>query len=197
MLFTKDGQGDAMGPIHGIFQIISLLLIPFYMIYDFVLFTHLKKTAKAVSKDIPSKSKLLYLLIPLAGYILIVITGILVVPTIIKMVSSFSSGIPGNESILPVGNNTVKPSTAIVYGLTNYYLTNKKFPDNLQTLTTSHILTSIPTEPSTGLPYRYSVLKDRILNFVHLPLFDRRSASVLNPKVLIYRLEDPLQFCYI
>jgi hypothetical protein len=160
MLFTKGGNGDAMGPIHGIFQIISLLLVPFYMIYDFVLFTHLKKTAPAVSKEIPSKSKLLYILIPLAGYLLIVITGILVVPTIMKMVSSFSSGIPGNESMLPVGKNTVKPSTAIVYGLTNYYLTNKKFPANLQVLTTSHILTSIPLEPSTGLPYRYSVLKD-------------------------------------
>jgi hypothetical protein len=76
------------------------------------------------------------------------------------MISSFSSGIPGNDAMLPVGNNTVKPSTAIVYGLTNYYLTNKKFPESLKELTASHILTSIPTEPTTGLPYRYSVLKD-------------------------------------
>lgn len=158
LLFTR-GRGDAMGPLHGIFQIVSLLLIPFYMMYDFVLFTHLKKTARDVSKTVPSKSKLLYIGLPLVGYIIIVITGILVVPTIMKMVSSFSSGIPGSETILPT-NNTVKPSTAIVYGLTNYYLTNKRFPDNLQILTTSHILTAIPVETTTGMPYRYSVLKD-------------------------------------
>lgn len=159
LLFTR-GRGDAMGPLHGIFQIVSLLLIPFYMIYDFVLFTHLKKTAKTVSKEVPSRSKLLYLLVPLLGYVLIIITGILVVPTVMKMVSSFSSGIPGSETILPTTNNSVKPSTAIVYGLTNYYLTNKRFPDNLQILTTSHILTTIPVEPTTGMPYRYTVLKD-------------------------------------
>ncbi len=160
MLFTKGGRGDAMAPLHGIYQIISLILVPFFMIYDFVLFTHLKKTAHTVSKEVPSRSKLVYILVPLVGYILIIVTGILVVPTVIKMVSSFSSGIPGNETMLPTPNNTVKPSTAIVYGLTTYYLTNKKFPENLQVLKSSKILTTIPNDPRTGLPYRYSVLKD-------------------------------------
>ncbi len=160
MLFAKGGEGDATGPINGVYQIISLLLIPFYMMYDFVLFTHLKKTAGAVTKNIPSRSKLLYLLVPLAGYIIVIISGVLVVPTLLKMFSSLSSGIPGSETVLPVGKNTVKPGTAIVYGLTNYYLTNKKFPDTLEVLTTTHILTSVPVEPTTGLPYRYSVLKD-------------------------------------
>jgi len=161
ILLAKGGSGDGAGPISGIYEVISLLLIPFYIIYDYVLYTHLKKTTKSISQDIPSKSKLLYLLVPLAGYILVVVTGVLVAPTVVKMISSLSSGIPGNESMLPTGSNTIKPSTAIVYGLTNYYLTNKKFPESLKELTGLHILTSIPNHPSSGLPYQYTVLKNR------------------------------------
>jgi hypothetical protein len=127
--------------------------------YDFVLYTHLKKTAGTVTKEVPRNNRLLYLLVPLAGYILVVVTGILVVPTAIKMISSLSSGIPGSQ-MSPTDNSSVKPSTAIVYGLTTYYLTNKKFPTSLDTLTTSHILTSIPDDPKTGLPYRYTLEKD-------------------------------------
>lgn len=150
--------GHDAGPVQGLYQLVSLLLVPFYSCYYYVLLTHLRKGVTPPTV-VPTKSKVLYLVIPLLGYLLVIATGIIVVPQVIKALQSLSAGIPGNESQLG-GTMKINPSTGIVYGLTTYYLTNKKFPDNLQVLVNNHILTSIPVDTKTGLPYRYTAEKN-------------------------------------
>ena len=76
------------------------------------------------------------------------------------MFESLSAGIPGNETLPGSPMSKINPSTSIVYGLTTYYLTNKKFPSSLDALVEKKILTSVPKESKTGLPYRYTVVND-------------------------------------
>lgn len=161
VIISREGTGGVAGGIHGAYELLSLFLIPFYIMYDFVLFTYLQKTAGATLQKVPTKSGLLYIAVPVIGYIAVVLISIIAVPAVVRFISSFgSSGIPGNDTMLSTGSKSVKSSTAIVYGLTNYYLTHKEFPTNLDLLTKSKILTTIPEEPTTNKQYRYSVLKN-------------------------------------
>lgn len=143
------------GPAQGALQLLSIALQPFYFSYMYLLFVESRKSAKELPQAPTRGNKLAYIIIPLLGYIIIIVTSIMVIPRVIQMITSLSAGIPGNE--LQSGGSSIAPSTGIVYGLTTYYLANKKFPESLQVLVENHILTTIPRDTKTGLPYRYSV----------------------------------------
>ncbi|CAN5140089.1 hypothetical protein BH09PAT1_BH09PAT1_3630 [soil metagenome] len=161
IIFTR-GADRHPGPVQGVYQLISLLLVPFYMSYSYVLFSHLQKTAHKVEKIIPSKSKLAYLLIPILGYALVIITGVLVLPTAIRAISQMATSVmEQQQSTAP---QQLRPSTKIVNGLVIYYLANKKFPSTMDAIINEKSLPSIPTDDKTGLPYRYTEL-DNGANF--------------------------------
>lgn len=149
---------DGSGPANGGLQLVSLILQPFYFAYTYTLFSHVKKTTKDLPQIVPQANKVLYLLISLLGFIIIIIAGILVVPTAVKTLAAFGQAAMQEQQI--TSPKELQASTRIANGLIMYYLTNKKFPKTLEEIKDEKTLITIPSEASTGLPYRYTQLKN-------------------------------------
>lgn len=143
--------------MQGLYQMISLLLAPFYMIYSFLLYTKVREETGSVT-SVPGGNKKIYFGIPAVGYALIVIAAIYTGPMIMKLVSQTPEMLPAMMG-KTLTNDQIKPSTAIVYGLVSYYLTNKSYPPSLDSIVDKSFLPKVPSDPKTGLPYRYTVLE--------------------------------------
>jgi hypothetical protein len=107
IMFAKGAMGSGLRQL---FQIVQLFAMPFYMAYMYAMFMHLKHAHKEISRTVPQGSKLVYLLVPIVGYILFVMAAIFVIPRAIEaagamMNSPFfhapsSSQYPGNSPMM-------------------------------------------------------------------------------------------------
>ena len=145
------------GSVQGLYQLLSLLAAPFYIIYSYLLYTKVREATGSVA-TVPGGNKKVYLGIPAVGYVLVVIAAIYTGPMIMKLASQTPEILPAMMG-KSLTNDQVLPSTAIVYGLVSYYLTNKHYPSSLESIVDKSFLPKVPNDPKTGLPYRYTVLE--------------------------------------
>ncbi|HVZ58155.1 MAG TPA: hypothetical protein VG935_00165 [Patescibacteria group bacterium] len=139
-----------------LYQIASLVVMPFYMIYTYLLYTKVREVTGKITA-VPTGNKRVYFGLPLIGFALLVITGITVVPFAMKAVPQVVQQVQKLQG-KNGGVEDIHPSTQIAYGLVSYFLINQKFPQNLQTLVDKKLLPAIPQDTTTGLPYRYSAI---------------------------------------
>lgn len=156
IVFTSGGDGKNNGGLGSIFQLLSLLAIPFYQVYMYSLFIHLRKTTTSSLANVSKNSRLVYLLVPALGYLLFIIGLVAVAPSIGKSMSTFPTLFNNFNSLSKQGDN-IKPGTQIVTGIVLYYVAHQEYPKDLDVLVTDKILDEIPTYPISGLPYSYTV----------------------------------------
>lgn len=145
------------GSVQGLYQLLSLLAAPFYMIYSYLLYTKVRAATGSVA-TVPGGNKKVYFGIPLVGYAIIIIAAMYGGPMIMKLASQTPEILPAMMG-KTLTNDQIKPSTAIVYGLVSYYLTNKNYPPSLDNIVDKSFLPKVPNDSKTGLPYRYTVLE--------------------------------------
>ncbi len=153
------GQKVISPEIQGLYQFISLLLIPFYFSYTFVLYEKLIAKRPAVD-TVSQRNKNWYILLAVLGYILAIAMGIVVF-------SSARQSFPKIASLLDqynpnsISSQGIQPATAIVYGLISYHAVHGEYPASLSQLVDEKLLASVPLHKNTGLSYRYSLNASR------------------------------------
>jgi hypothetical protein len=146
--------------VSGIINILSLFAGPFYLIYGYVLYTHLKKGKGSQITSVPQKSKLLYILLPIIGYVLFFLSVVLIIPPAINLAQTFFAEQMKTQQQQSIGNpETIERGE--VYGmLLLYQEENTQFPLELADLTDSYI-ESLPSFDIDGFEYRYTPTADR------------------------------------
>jgi hypothetical protein len=156
MTIATGVKNENGGGLSGIFQLVSLLAIPFYQMYTYTLYKHLKKTTESSATVIPQSSKLLYLIVPAVGYILVITGVVAIVPLVGKSMSTLPTLI-NNFASLQKQTDNIKPGTQIVTGIVLYFAAHHEYPKDLDTLVSDKLLEEIPTFPISGLPYVYTL----------------------------------------
>lgn len=155
LVFSSGGSGKEGGDVSGILQIFSLFTFPFYQVYMYTLFLHLRKTTISL-KDKSTNTPLSYIIVPALGYILLVLGLVTIVPLISKSLPSLSTLFTNFNTLNKQGDN-IKPGTQIVTGIVLYYAAHQEYPEKLDVLVSDEILDEMPVYPISGLPYRYTV----------------------------------------
>lgn len=139
--------------VNSLYQLLSLLLAPFYLAYTFALYSSLRKHTPAVS-TVPQENKRWYIGVPIVGYLLVFVSAFFivnavrqVVPEVVKQLQDYTEKSANTDRI--------NPGTQIVYGLISYNTRHGEYPTTLSELIDDGVLTVIPNDPRTGLPYRY------------------------------------------
>lgn len=156
MAIASGTQGRGGGELSGLFRLLSLLAIPFYQMYAYTLFMHLRKTTELKTLGVPGKSKLVYVLVPAIGYLLL-IAGVVALAPLANRSMSMLPTLFNNFSSLSKQGDNIKPGTQIVTGIVLYYAAHQEYPKQLDVLVSDKILDEIPTYPISGLPYDYTL----------------------------------------
>lgn len=141
--------------VNGVHQLLSLLLMPFYMAYTFVLYQRLHESTGSVV-SVPKAAKRIYYGVPLLGVVFFIIVIVKMLPTIRTFTKNWLEDYVGKNLIM----QKVKPGTGIVYGLIQYRSEYGRYPENLTRLVESGKLQEIDSYPNTFYSYVYSVEKD-------------------------------------
>lgn len=149
-------QSGGGGELSGLFRLISLLVLPFYQMYTYTLYKHLKKTTESGVTAIPQSSKLLYLIVPAVGYLLVITGMVAIAPYVSKSMSTLPTLINNFATLGKEGDN-IKPGTQIVTGIVLYYAAHQEYPKNLDALVSDKLLDEVPTYPISGLSYEYTL----------------------------------------
>lgn len=147
--------------LNGIFQLVALLAIPFYQMYSYTLFMHLRKTSELKKTEVVGRSTLMYLLVPAIGYLLLIIGAVVIAPTVTKSLGSMGEFFNNYKSL--GAEDGTKPGTRIVTGLVVYFVANQEYPESLDVLVDKKILPSVPkysVSTLSELPYEYMVISD-------------------------------------
>lgn len=136
--------------ISGIINLLSLFAGPFYLIYGYVLFTHLKKLRGSSIEVVPQKSKLLYIGVPVLGYLLFIISAFLIVPSIVTAAQTFFAEQMKTAQQEQIGNPESIENGNMYELLLAYQEQNQQFPAEL-----SELVDTLPTYADDGYEYLY------------------------------------------
>lgn len=143
--------------VNGIIQLFSFLSAPFYLVYGYVMYRHLKDISVA-PVIVPSKNKLLYFGVPVVGFIIFLVTAIVVTPYAARFAQEMI-----NRQNLNQQNQVGNPEaiqTEVYSGVFQYFADNREFPNSLDDLVTEGYIDSIPKVDSSGFNYVYTPSSD-------------------------------------
>ncbi|MDQ5901277.1 MAG: hypothetical protein QG600_855 [Patescibacteria group bacterium] len=150
--------GDQQLYIQGFIELLSFLAGPFYIAYAFVMYKHLKSLTEE-PKTVPAGNKRLYILVPIAGFILFVVASVIAVPKLITLGQEVFQEQMMMQKDQQIGNPEAI-QTQVYTGVLQYYAENKAFPQSLEDLVEKEYVESLPTQEDSGFEYRYTPSDD-------------------------------------